>query len=138
METIEQPALTKRRIYLLLTGLLLAQMIGAIEGTVLATAAPTIAADLKGLGADFTLTAQPCILLLCATSTVTGVSSGKSLKFGLTPYSLSIASCSLRLNRSRMMISFTRDGEIPNRRAISDWRMPSANKRRMSRLRRVI
>ena len=48
METIEQPLLTKRRIYLLLTGLLLAQMIASIEGTVLATAAPTIAADLKG------------------------------------------------------------------------------------------
>ena len=48
MQTIQQLAFTKRRIYLLLTGLLLAQMIGAIEGTVLATAAPTIAADLKG------------------------------------------------------------------------------------------
>ena len=36
MQTIQQLAFTKRRIYLLLTGLLLAQMIGAIEGTVLA------------------------------------------------------------------------------------------------------
>ncbi len=48
METITQPVLTKKRIYLILTGLLLAQMIAAVEGTVLATAAPTIAADLKG------------------------------------------------------------------------------------------
>jgi EmrB/QacA subfamily drug resistance transporter len=40
--------LTKKAIYLILTGLLLAQMLASIEGTVLATAAPTIAADLKG------------------------------------------------------------------------------------------
>ena len=43
-----RPSFTKKQIYLLLTGLLLAQMIASIEGTVLATAAPTIAADLKG------------------------------------------------------------------------------------------
>lgn len=48
MSSTEQPHLTKKRIYLILTGLLLAQMVASIEGTVLATAAPTIAADLKG------------------------------------------------------------------------------------------
>lgn len=41
-------ALTRKAIYLILTGLLLAQMVASIEGTVLATAAPTIAADLQG------------------------------------------------------------------------------------------
>lgn len=49
MSTVdEQPLLTKKKIYLILLGLLLAQMVASIEGTVLATAAPTIAADLKG------------------------------------------------------------------------------------------
>ncbi|CAB5000459.1 MAG: DHA2 family efflux MFS transporter permease subunit [Actinobacteria bacterium] len=48
MDQLPRPGFTKKQIYLLLTGLLLAQMIASIEGTVLATAAPTIAADLKG------------------------------------------------------------------------------------------
>jgi EmrB/QacA subfamily drug resistance transporter len=48
VNAVAQPVLSRKRIYLILTGLLLAQMIASIEGTVLATAAPTIAADLKG------------------------------------------------------------------------------------------
>ena len=42
------PVFTRKRILVILTGLMLAQMIAAIEGTVLATAAPTVAADLQG------------------------------------------------------------------------------------------
>ncbi len=48
MDPTPRPTFTKRQIYTLLTGLLLAQMIASIEGTVLATAAPTVAADLEG------------------------------------------------------------------------------------------
>ena len=39
----------RRKIYVLLTGLLLAQLVASIEGTVVSTAAPTIVADLGGL-----------------------------------------------------------------------------------------
>jgi EmrB/QacA subfamily drug resistance transporter len=46
---VAQPVLTRRQILVLLTGLLLAQMIASIEGTVVATAAPTIVTELGGL-----------------------------------------------------------------------------------------
>ena len=39
----------RRKILVLLTGLLLAQLVASIEGTVVSTAAPTIVADLGGL-----------------------------------------------------------------------------------------
>jgi EmrB/QacA subfamily drug resistance transporter len=45
----EAPVLTRRRILVLITGLLLAQLVASIEGTVVSTAAPTIVADLGGL-----------------------------------------------------------------------------------------
>ena len=45
----ETPNLTRRHILLLITGLLLAQLVASIEGTVVSTAAPTIVADLGGL-----------------------------------------------------------------------------------------
>jgi EmrB/QacA subfamily drug resistance transporter len=41
--------LTRRHILVLITGLLLAQLVASIEGTVVSTAAPTIVADLGGL-----------------------------------------------------------------------------------------
>lgn len=43
------PTFTRRRMLVLITGLLLAQLIASIEGTVVSTAAPTIVADLGGL-----------------------------------------------------------------------------------------
>jgi EmrB/QacA subfamily drug resistance transporter len=43
------PVFTRRRMLLLITGLLLAQLVASIEGTVVSTAAPTIVADLGGL-----------------------------------------------------------------------------------------
>ena len=43
------PNLSRRQILLLITGLLLAQLVASIEGTVVSTAAPTIVADLGGL-----------------------------------------------------------------------------------------
>jgi EmrB/QacA subfamily drug resistance transporter len=43
------PVLTHRHILVLITGLLLAQLVASIEGTVVSTAAPTIVADLGGL-----------------------------------------------------------------------------------------
>src|SRR6266545_1872444 len=49
MSITAQPVLTRKKILVLLTGLLLAQMIASIEGTVVSTAAPTIVADLGGL-----------------------------------------------------------------------------------------
>jgi EmrB/QacA subfamily drug resistance transporter len=43
------PNFSRRRMLVLITGLLLAQLIASIEGTVVSTAAPTIVADLGGL-----------------------------------------------------------------------------------------
>jgi EmrB/QacA subfamily drug resistance transporter len=45
----EAPLLTRGRMLVLITGLLLAQLVASIEGTVVSTAAPTIVADLGGL-----------------------------------------------------------------------------------------
>jgi EmrB/QacA subfamily drug resistance transporter len=44
-----QPMLSRRHTLVLITGLLLAQLVASIEGTVVSTAAPTIVADLGGL-----------------------------------------------------------------------------------------
>ncbi len=49
VSALSSSGLTRRRMLFLLTGLLLAQMTATIEGTVVATAYPTIAADLGGL-----------------------------------------------------------------------------------------
>jgi EmrB/QacA subfamily drug resistance transporter len=45
----ETPIMSRGRMLLLITGLLLAQLVASIEGTVVSTAAPTIVADLGGL-----------------------------------------------------------------------------------------
>jgi EmrB/QacA subfamily drug resistance transporter len=47
--TEETPLLARSRMLVLITGLLLAQLVASIEGTVVSTAAPTIVADLGGL-----------------------------------------------------------------------------------------
>ena len=48
-EGVSASGLTRKRMLVLLTGLLLAQLLASIEGTVVSTAAPTIVADLGGL-----------------------------------------------------------------------------------------
>lgn len=49
VEAVSAAGLTRKRMLVLLTGLLLAQLVASIEGTVVSTAAPTIVADLGGL-----------------------------------------------------------------------------------------
>ncbi|TML08800.1 MAG: MFS transporter [Actinobacteria bacterium] len=67
--TLSSAGFTRRRMLILLTGLLLAQMTASIESTIVATAYPTIAADLGGLNRiswifiAFTLTSTTTTML---------------------------------------------------------------------------
>ena len=67
--SLSSAGFTRKRMLILLTGLLLAQMTASIESTIVATAYPTIAADLGGLNRiswiflAFTLTSTTTTML---------------------------------------------------------------------------